>query len=69
MFDKNCVFWCDCCETVSYRFVCCGNSLCNGGGCPDCIPISQTAYDKLDELEPKINVELLKKSGTLEISE
>lgn len=69
MFDTNCIFWCECCESVSYRFICCGNSACNAGGCDMCIPIWQNINVKLQEIEPRINVDLLRRTGKLEIRE
>lgn len=29
-------FYCPGCETVAYRFDCCGHTSCNGGGCERC---------------------------------
>lgn len=29
-------FHCGLCDTVAYKFSCCGNSTCNGGGCHKC---------------------------------
>ena len=36
-------FFCVLCDTVSYKFDCCGNIACSGGGC-----------DKCKELNPEI---------------
>ena len=30
--------YCELCDCISYHFDCCGNSLCNGGGCDVCCP-------------------------------
>jgi len=29
-------FFCELCDTVSYKFDCCKNTACNGGGCDQC---------------------------------
>lgn len=68
MFDKNCIHWCELCDTICYAFPCCGNTTCNGGGCPDCQPINNSVYATMCDLEPLIDTNLLKNSGTLKIN-
>ncbi len=34
--EKYEIFWCNLCETWSIKCPECGNSSCNGGGCPQC---------------------------------
>jgi hypothetical protein len=34
--NPNNWFYCTGCQSLSYRFTCCGNSICSGGGCDIC---------------------------------
>lgn len=45
-------FYCAMCDTVSYKFDCCGNTICNGGGCDKCSgPIgSRTGNEPWDQV-------------------
>lgn len=35
-FKPERFFWCETCRSVSYRFECCGATVCNGAGCEKC---------------------------------
>jgi len=36
IFKKENWFFCELCDCVAYRFECCSNTSCNGGGCEIC---------------------------------
>lgn len=42
-------FYCTGCAHVSYRFDCCGNSSCNGGGCDKCKEFRDHVYKLIEE--------------------
>lgn len=44
-------FYCKECETVSYRFDCCGNSYCNGSGCEKCDELHSVIGKMINEGE------------------
>lgn len=63
MFDENCIVFCGVCDCVSYRYICCGNLACNGGGCGDCHPLANKVWAWLDD--QNIDKETLKNTGII----
>lgn len=43
---KNCWKWCTLCRCPTVIYTCCGNTICNGGGCNKC----DETYEETNEI-------------------
>lgn len=53
--NPNNFFYCEECQDISYRFECCGNTVCNGSGCEICDKSSlrELSYEEFVKLGNK----------------
>lgn len=61
-------FYCGGCETASYKFDCCGNSSCNGGGCEQCTEAWEEVWRRIKSGEAPTKERLPSHSAMTEAS-